>query len=300
MGISNKPIYDRATVGYRAAFFEGLSESTDAWRQFTFDVSHTGSEEVVIWASMDADMPEFKGQRQYVDVEFHQLDIKAIERLKGFRVPRKDQRSDRWMLYSGKARQLGRDVRIAENRLGFDFLKQGFAATYGLAYDGQLFFDTDHPRANGALQSNIQAGLLSATNYDSAYEKLFTLEQPDGTLANDGDVPTLLIVGQKNRSTATDILKLRKLESNPNFMQSELLVSGQLRDAFADYWYLVALHPDEETRPIWFKEEMTPEMVVQVDPNVGQVFEDNQARYGVNADSGFGYGRYETVVGSQG
>lgn len=59
----------------------------------------------------------------------------------------------------------------------------GNTSQFGLAWDGQNFFDTDHPGPNGTTQSNLEAGLypLNETNLDAALQKMTQYLRQDGS-----------------------------------------------------------------------------------------------------------------------
>lgn len=139
------------------AFNRGFNEQAagvdDFW-MFTEDViSSTGDEEYG-WLE-DIPMPRlWEGDRFIANMkqQAYRLVEKPYERTLG--VKRRHLETDRYGIYSKRSELMGKAARRHPAALMFDQLVNGFSRE---CYDGQYYFDTDHPVAGGVV-SNMQAG----------------------------------------------------------------------------------------------------------------------------------------------
>lgn len=140
-----------------AAFNGGFNEQADGiddYWAFTEDViSPTGDEEYG-WLD-DIPMPrKWEGDRFIANMKqnAYRLIEEPYERTIG--VKRRHIETDRYGLYAKRFQLMGKAARRHPASMMFDQLLNGFSRT---CYDGQYFFDTDHPVAGGVV-SNMQAG----------------------------------------------------------------------------------------------------------------------------------------------
>jgi len=107
------------------------------------------------------DMPgirEWVGERLVNRLGAQTYVIKNREFEKTIAIPRKNIEDDNLGIYSPVAGQIGQDAAQFPDLLVFPLLKNGDTA---VCYDGQYFFDTDHPGFNE------QGGIISVSNFQS-------------------------------------------------------------------------------------------------------------------------------------
>lgn len=298
---ANAQIYTDALKTYTAAFFAGMGEDQSDWRDLIHELPGDASpKDVLIFLSMSMDLPRFRDRRQYFEVVFHKLELETDEHRKGFKVMDADFLQDRWGMYARAAREMGRSVPIARNRMSWAMMVHGFSGRYGLAYDGQFFFDENHRTLDGHVQRNAWDLAFTPENYDRLYEALETMRLPNGELAfGSGEIETRVWCGPKYRARVHHMFELPHDGNNPRYKQSEYKIVPQLTDAYQDYWFLQAMI-EGESRPLVFKEDRPTEFVEQTAPESNAQFEYGQRRYGMNTSHGFAYGRYEVMQGSTG
>jgi len=146
-------------TGFKSTFqnaFEGAQVDFD---QIVTEVPSSTSQEEYGWLGSTTRFREWVGDRVVQGIKQHGYTIKnkTFENTVG--VPREAIEDDQFGVYSPMVAQLGQDAREHPAELVYGLLKQGFTE---LAFDGQPFFDTDHPvldaAGNETSVSNTQGG----------------------------------------------------------------------------------------------------------------------------------------------
>jgi phage major head subunit gpT-like protein len=133
------------TQGFKTAFQEGLGMATPQWQRIATRVPSTTREEKYAWLGKIPSMREWLGDRQYQNLLQHDYAIVNKDYEVTVAVDRNDISDDQYGVYAPLFRQMGQSTGAHPDELVFALLAAGFADTLGLAYDGQFFFDTDHP-----------------------------------------------------------------------------------------------------------------------------------------------------------
>jgi len=144
--------------GFKAAFNKGFENAQSVYRDVAMVVPSTSREEHYGWVGQVAQMREWLGDRVVTDLSLHGYKIKNRDFEQTIAVPRNDIQDDKYGLLSPFVTDMGRAAAELPDQLIFGLMANGFAA---LCYDGQNFFDTDHPVGFGAAAtsvSNTQGG----------------------------------------------------------------------------------------------------------------------------------------------
>lgn len=129
-------------VGFNAAFKDGLGQAAPQWPTVATRVpSNTGKEEYG-WLGKIPNVREWLGDRviQNISQGKYAITNKDFELTIG--VDRNDIEDDNLGIYGPLFVEMGRSTGAAYDQLVWPLLKAGFATN---CYDGQYFFDTDHP-----------------------------------------------------------------------------------------------------------------------------------------------------------
>lgn len=148
--IINKGNLTALFVAFKAAFAVGLGQAAPQLDQIATTVPSSTSAEEYGWLGAFPNMREWLGDRVINGMATHGYTIRnrSFEMTVG--VPRPAIEDDQYGIYSPMMSEMGRAAAAHPDQLGFQLLKNG-AAT--LCYDGQNFFDTDHPviAADGSI-----------------------------------------------------------------------------------------------------------------------------------------------------
>lgn len=144
--------------GFKLAFQQAFDGAPSYWQQIATLVPSNTSEEAYPWLGQTTQFREWIGERVYQSLKLHGYRIKNKTFENTTTVPRDAIEDDQYGVFSPMIRQLGQDSKEHPDLLIFKLLQEGFATP---CYDGQYFFDTDHPVGmDGNVQSvsNFQGG----------------------------------------------------------------------------------------------------------------------------------------------
>ena len=146
-------------TAFKAAFQRGFAGAPIDYDQIVMEVQSGTAIETYGWLGATTQFREWLGDRVIQNLELHDYSIKNKEFENTVSVPRSKIEDDQYGIYSPLIEQLGQDAKEHPATLVYSHLKNGFT---GKCYDGQFFFDTDHPvtGANGqeTSVSNFQGG----------------------------------------------------------------------------------------------------------------------------------------------
>ncbi|WP_439596464.1 Mu-like prophage major head subunit gpT family protein [Falsiroseomonas sp.] len=144
-------------TGFSAAFQVGLTGAPSQWRRIAMEVPSTTKANDYGWLKDLPKIREWIGERVLHNLETgdYRLVNKPWELTIG--VDKDDIEDDNLGLYTPMFQQIGQNTAEFPDELVFEVAANAFSA---LCYDGQYFFDTDHPVVdeNGVTQSVSNSG----------------------------------------------------------------------------------------------------------------------------------------------
>ncbi|MCA7947856.1 Mu-like prophage major head subunit gpT family protein [Burkholderia vietnamiensis] len=141
-------------TGFNTVFQQAFDGASSDWQKVAMPVPSTTSQEVYPWLGQTTRFREWIGDRVLQNLTSHDFAIKNKSFENTVSVERTTIEDDTYGVYKPAIAQLGLDAKQHPDELVFGLLKQGATKT---CYDGQYFFDTDHP----VLQENGQVGSVS-------------------------------------------------------------------------------------------------------------------------------------------
>lgn len=153
----NKTVLTNLGIGFKASFQRGLGEAAPQYLSVASVVpSSTGKEEYG-WLGKMKGMREWLGDRVVNSIAQHKYEIANKDWEDTIEVDRNDIQDDNLGQYSLLFAEMGAATMAHPNELVFNLLKAGFTTP---CYDGQYYFDTDHPvlDADGVAQSVSNSG----------------------------------------------------------------------------------------------------------------------------------------------
>ena len=149
---------DALFTGYKTLFNQGKQKAQTSWQQIATKVPSSSTSNTYGWLGQFPAFREWVGERVLKDISAHGYVIKNKSYESSIVVPRDDIEDDQVGVYGPLFDEMGRAATVHPDELIYSLLKTG---TTELCYDGQYFFDTDHPVGEGdnvRSVSNFQDG----------------------------------------------------------------------------------------------------------------------------------------------
>jgi phage major head subunit gpT-like protein len=143
---------DNLRVGFKTSFQNGLKTTSSLYARVATDVPATTKTQKYGWLGKVPNVREWIGPRAVQNLQQHDYSITEKPWELTIGVDRDDIETDNLGIYTPLFQSMGESTGAKWDQLVFDMLKAGFAT---ICYDGQYYFDSDHPvlDANGVSQS---------------------------------------------------------------------------------------------------------------------------------------------------
>ncbi len=216
--IINRTNLNTLFAAYNAAFRQGLigMQANSQYGIVAMTVPSSTSEEVYPWLGKIPGMKEWVGERVVENLRQHGFAIRNKDYEDTISVDRNQIEDDQYGVYSTMFEALGEAVMAHADELVWPLLKAGFATA---CYDGQFFFDTDHPVLD-ADGGTTTVSNVDATGADVAGGTWFLLDLR-GTMKP--------IVFQQ-RKRADNLVRMDREEDENVFMRREFVYGVHCRD----------------------------------------------------------------------
>lgn len=136
---------------YNAAFNQGFRDAKPMWQNLATEVPSATKENHYAWLGQFPKLREWLGDREVASMEAFDYTIKNKKFESTVGVPRDDIEDDTYGVYSPLMKEMGFAGATHPDELVWPLLANGINTP---CYDGQYFFDVDHP-VNGASVANI-------------------------------------------------------------------------------------------------------------------------------------------------
>lgn len=154
--IINRANLDALFVNIRADYEAGVLAANPVKDRIAMTANSSTREETYGWLGNYNRLREWIGDKEVNNLVAHGFSIKNRTFENTVAVPREDIEDDLVGIYSGAFKLLGQDAALHPDELVFELLRDGAKQQ---CYDGQYFFDTDHPlnpdKASAGSVSNV-------------------------------------------------------------------------------------------------------------------------------------------------
>jgi phage major head subunit gpT-like protein len=296
----NRAVLHDVFTNLKTTFHKAFDAAPSLWEKIAMKVTSTGSQNDYAWLSNFPRMRKWVGDKVIKALEGFHYSIVNDDFEATVSVRRNDIEDDTLGIYGPQAQMAGFSAKQLPDEIVFDLVNQGFSA---LCYDGQYFFDTDHPVA-GASVSNKGAKALSAAtlaaaqgSYGAARTALRKMRDDEGRPLN--ITPNVLLVPPALGDTARLLMTTERLEDgkpNPYRGTAEVVESAHLTSDTA--WFL--LDTTKPVRPFLYQERKAPVFVQQTDMSADDVFTRGEYKFGAEARAPGGYAYWQKANGRTG
>jgi len=308
MPLTRNDIPNLLLPGIRDLFFEtyNVIRAQSNWAPLVMTVDSNKDIETYAWLGQVPKMQEWLSERQIksMNESKYTLTNKLFESTLG--IDRTAIEDDQYGQIRIKVRALAEEAARHTEELVFNTIKAGSTATYGLCYDGQYFFDTDHANTGAEYttsQSNKGTTALSASALQAAITAMRKIKDDRGTPM--GINPTHLVVPPDLEWTAMEILDstinpdataatyAANTKANVLRGRLQLIVSPYLTDT--NDWFVFDC--SRSVKPIILQNRVAPE-IEALESNSTAGFMRDQYLYGVRERKAVGYGLWQLAYGA--
>lgn len=281
--------------GLLTNFYEGFKSTPVNYDKVATVIKSSARTENYGWIGSAPRLRKMLGERQAKKLAEYKYAI-TNETYEGtVEVDVEDIMDDQTGQYAIEARNVGESARMFPDELIFQTLLPGGFTS--LCYDGQYFFDTDHPiGTTGTTQSNLGTAALDATSFNVARTALRKMQDDQGRPTFNNNMDLLLVIPPDLENTAAKILEAETLatgEANTLKGAARILVVPWLTDA--NNWYL--LNTAGTMKPFIVQErEFRP--LDALEENSERNFFNRKNYYGTLWRGNAGYGLYQKAYGA--
>ena len=284
-----------ARVGFDRIFQEGYQAITENdlwWMKFASARPSTDKSNIYHLLKLFPRMRKWVGARVLHNLSMSDYTLINEPYEDGFEIDMDDFEDDKLGIYDDALRQLGRAAALWGNDVIYETI---IAADGAVCYDGQYFFDTDHPLVVEGVESTTQANLhtstaLTAANYATTYEAMISRKGEDGKPLM--VVPDVLVVPPALKFTAERVVKAvnagylmnaSSTATDDNILKGTATVQvvPELAADSSTSWYLA--DTTKPVKPFIFQQRRMPNRIDvlnrSTDPNV---FNERVVKVGVD------------------
>jgi len=296
----NRSNLEQIFINLKTTFNKAFDAAPSLWQKTTMLVPSGGSQNDYGWLSRFPRMRKWIGDKVIKALEAFKYTVVNDDWEATVEVDRNDIEDDNLGIYAPMAQEAGYSGRQLPDEIDADLKNNAFA---NLCYDGQFFYDSDHPVA-GASVSNLGTAALSAAttaaaaaSYGAARLAIMSFKDDEGRPL--GLIPDTLEVPPALEATARLICENEKLtDESPNPYRGTATVMVNPRLTSTTAWFLhVTTRP---VKPFVYQERKKPVFVQQIDMASDDVFMRRKFKFGAEARCAGGYGFWQMSYGSTG
>jgi phage major head subunit gpT-like protein len=298
----NKSNLELVFINLKTTFNKAFDAAPSLWQKTTMLVPSGSSQSDYGWLSRFPRMRKWIGDKVIKALEAFKYTVVNDDWEATVEVDRNDIEDDNLGIYSPMAQEAGYSSKQLPDEIDADLKNNAFV---NLCYDGQYFYDTDHPVGEARTStSNKGTAVLSAAttaaaaaSYGAARTAIMSFKDDEGRPL--GLIPDVLEVPPALEATARLICENEKLtDQSPNPYRGTATVIVNPRLTSATAWFLhVTTRP---IKPFVYQERKKPVFVQQVDPASDDVFMRKKFKFGAEARAAGGYGFWQMSYGSTG
>lgn len=295
---------------FRRDFQQGYTVAKPWYEALAMTTPSTTGEERHAWIDLIPRMRKWVGERAVLNLAARSYLLANEDFELTLAVKRNDILDDRIGLFSPMFQMMGRSTSKWPDDLVRAALQAGKTQ---LCFDGQFFFDTDHPvdmddPTKGTYSNLLTGKALSATTYQEARQAIMTFKGADGLPM--GIIPNTLAVPPQLEHVGRQILNAdfiapaagfggngSDMQSNVLKGSANLVVIPELANEPAA-WYLAAT--DMPVKPLVFQQRQAPVFVPKDQPSSSNVFSRKEFIYGVDSRGAAGYALPFLIVRGEG
>ena len=298
----NKSTIAAVFLTLKTTFMNAFDAAPSQWQQTAMLVPSSTGQNDYTWLSKFPKMIKWIGDKAIKQLEAFKYTVVNDDFEATVEVDRNDIEDDNLGIYGPQAQMAGYSAKQLPDEIVADLKNNGFTNP---CYDGQYFYDTDHPvgEAKTSTSNKATTALSAATaaaaaaSYGAARIAIMSYKDDEGRpLAL---VPDTLEVGPALEMTGRRLLEMDRLTDespNPYKGTAKLVVNPRLTSTTAWFLHVTSM----PVKPFVYQERKAPSFVEQTDPQLDNVFMRKKFRFGAEARAAGGYAFWQMSFGSTG
>ncbi|CNJ92114.1 Mu-like prophage major head subunit gpT [Yersinia mollaretii] len=287
-------------VNLKATFQNAFDQTPSDWQKVAMLVPSTSGQNDYSWLSRFPKMRKWIGDKVVKSLEAFNYSVVNNNFEATVEVDRDHIEDDQLLGYAQQASAAGQSAAELPSDIVFELLSKGFD---NLCYDGQPFFDTDHPvrgvsvSNKGTKRLSVDTFAAAKASYGAARTAMRGFKDEEGSSLKIR--PTILVVPPALEDVANFLMTADRFPDNtPNIYKgtAEVLVVPELISDTA--WFI--LDTTRPVKPLIYQERKKPVFVEQTDYDSDSVFMRKKFLFGAEARAAGGYGFWQMGYGSTG
>lgn len=300
----NKSNLESIFINLKTTFNKAFEAAPSLWQKTTMRVPSGSSQNDYGWLSRFPKMRKWLGDKVVKSLAAFKYTVVNDDYEATVGVKRNDIEDDNLGIYAPMAQEAGYSSKQLPDEIDADLKNNAFASE---CYDGQYFYDTDHPVGKQGEESSVSnlgtAALSAATtaaataSYGAARAAIMSFKDDEGRPL--GLIPDLLEVPPALEATARLICENDKLtDQSPNPYKGTAMVLVNPRLTSSTAWFLHVT--TRALKPFIYQERKVPVFVSQTSMENDDVFMRGEYKFGAEARAAGGYGLWQLSYGSTG
>lgn len=301
----NKSAISAVFIGLKTVFDKAFQDTPTQWQQTAMLVPSTAGQNDYAWISQFPSMRKWVSDKYFKVLAAFKYSIINDDYETTVRVKRNDIEDDQLGIYANVAQMAGFSARQLPDEIVAELKNNSFT---NLCFDGQPFYDTDHPVTSSesgttSVSNKLTVALSAATqaaaaaSFGAARLAILKFKDAEGRPLN--LMPDVLEVPPALETAANMLMFSDKLSDdspNPYKGMARVLVNPRLTSDTA--WFLHVTNMP--FKPFIYQERKAPVFVSQTDMQADDVFNSAIYAFGAEARAAGGYGFWQMSVGSTG
>lgn len=298
----NKATIIAVFVSLKTTFNNAFDAAPSQWQKTAMLVPSGSSQNDYAWLSAFPKMRKWIGDKVIKALEAFKYTVVNDDFEATVEVDRNNIEDDTLGIYKPQAEMAGFSAKQLPDEIVADLKNNAFI---NKCYDGQYFYDTDHPVGEAKTStSNKGTAVLSAAtvalakaSYGAARTAIMSYKDDEGRPL--GLVPNVLEVPPALEEVGRMLCTYDKLEDdkpNPYKGTAELVVNPRLTSTTA--WFLHCTQMP--VKPFIYQERKAPVFVEQTNTDSDDVFNRKKFKFGAEARAAGGYAFWQMSFGSTG
>jgi phage major head subunit gpT-like protein len=292
-------------VNLKTLFNNAFAAAPAIWQRGAMLVPSSARSNDYKWLSTFPKMRKWVGDKVIKSLAAFNYTITNDDWEATIAVDRNDIEDDQLGIYKPQAEMAGFSAKQLPDEIVSALWTGGFT---NLCYDGQYFFDTEHPVGNeenrivntsnkGVVVLSAASQALAIASLGAARTALRKMKNDEGQSLN--VIPDTLRVPPALENVALVLANNDRLDDGKaNPFKGTFVVEVDPRLATDTEWYLY--DSSKPVKPMIYQERKAPVFVQMTDPQNPEVFLQKKYHFGAEARAAGGYGFWQLAYGSTG